>query len=70
DLFNLAPKKPDWDLKRELEKKLEKLERKTATCIATIIRERLKSQGEVTDLGGTVDASNAGAGGDESGDEA
>ncbi|CAG8845256.1 3349_t:CDS:2, partial [Racocetra persica] len=29
DLFNLAPKKPNWDLKRDVEKKLTKLERKT-----------------------------------------
>ncbi|RIA92293.1 mRNA splicing factor, partial [Glomus cerebriforme] len=29
DLFNLAPKKPNWDLKRDVEKKLAKLEKKT-----------------------------------------
>ncbi|RIB21605.1 mRNA splicing factor, partial [Gigaspora rosea] len=37
DLFNLAPKKPNWDLKRDVEKKLAKLERKTQASIAHLI---------------------------------
>ena len=28
DFMNLAPRKPDWDLKRDIAKKLEKLERR------------------------------------------
>lgn len=43
DIPNLAPRKPDWDLKRDVSKKLEVLERKTQRAIAEIIRERLKS---------------------------
>lgn len=42
DLGNLAPRKPDWDLKRDVAKKLEKLERRTQRAIAELIRERLK----------------------------
>ncbi|KAG2206956.1 mRNA splicing factor [Mucor mucedo] len=42
DLFNLAPKKPNWDLKRDVEKKLEKLDRKTQRAIYEIIRQRLE----------------------------
>ena len=38
DLFNIAPKRPNWDLKRELDKKLAKLERKTQESIHTLIR--------------------------------
>ncbi|TFY61912.1 hypothetical protein EVJ58_g4218 [Rhodofomes roseus] len=38
DLFNIAPKRPNWDLKREMEKKLARLERKTQEAIHTLIR--------------------------------
>lgn len=38
----MAPRKPDWDLKRDVSKKLEKLERRTQKAIAELIRERLK----------------------------
>nr|XP_046195154.1 coiled-coil domain-containing protein 12-like [Oncorhynchus gorbuscha] len=39
DLANLAPRKPDWDLKRDVAKKLEKLERRTQKAIAELIRQ-------------------------------
>ncbi|MFT7805426.1 coiled-coil domain-containing protein 12-like [Arapaima gigas] len=42
DLVNLAPRKPDWDLKRDVAKKLEKLQKRTQRAIAELIRERLK----------------------------
>jgi len=45
DFINLAPRKPDWDLKRDIAKKLEKLERRTARAIGEIIRDRLKMSG-------------------------
>jgi hypothetical protein len=38
NVFNIAPKRPNWDLKREMEKKLSKLERKTQEAIHTLIR--------------------------------
>ncbi|KAK5973121.1 Coiled-coil domain-containing protein 12 [Trichostrongylus colubriformis] len=54
DLSTLAPKKIDWDLKRDIEKKLQKLERKTQKCIAEMIRQRL-AEGK-GDLASTVNA--------------
>ncbi|KAF7708450.1 coiled-coil domain-containing protein 12 [Silurus meridionalis] len=54
DLANLAPRKPDWDLKRDVAKKLEKLEKRTQKAIAELIRERLK--GSETELAGAVGA--------------
>lgn len=51
DIQNLAPRKPDWDLKRDVSKKLEVLERKTQRAIAELIRDRLKSnEGRSIDL--------------------
>lgn len=48
DIQNLAPRKPDWDLKRDVAKKMEILDRRTQRAIAEIIRERLQSnRGEV-----------------------
>nr|CAG4645290.1 EOG090X0KZ2 [Leptodora kindtii] len=41
DLVNLAPRKPDWDLKRDVAKKLAKLDKRTQRAIAILIRERL-----------------------------
>ncbi|XP_076826892.1 coiled-coil domain-containing protein 12 [Brachyhypopomus gauderio] len=46
DLANLAPRKPDWDLKRDVAKKLEKLEKRTQKAIAELIRDRLKGSEE------------------------
>ena len=43
DLLSLAPRKPDWDLKRDAEKKLKRLEKRTAKAIAELTRERLLS---------------------------
>ncbi|XP_029161882.1 coiled-coil domain-containing protein 12 [Nylanderia fulva] len=42
DISNLAPRKPDWDLKRDIAKKLEILERRTQKAIAEEVRARLK----------------------------
>ena len=42
DFADLAPRKPDWDLKRAIEPKLRKLERRTEKAIAEIVRERLQ----------------------------
>ncbi|KAI8923617.1 cwf18 pre-mRNA splicing factor-domain-containing protein [Entophlyctis helioformis] len=38
NLTNLAPRNPNWDLKRDLDKKLERLERKTQAAMADLIR--------------------------------
>ncbi|XP_071561961.1 coiled-coil domain-containing protein 12 [Temnothorax nylanderi] len=42
DISNLAPRKPDWDLKRDIAKKLEILERRTQKAIAEEVRARIK----------------------------
>ena len=55
DFMNLAPRKPDWDLKRDIAKKLEKLEKRTARSIGEIIRERLKTD-DSEDLANAVQA--------------
>lgn len=44
DFTNLAPRKPDWDLKRDIAPRLEKLERRTQRAIAELIRERLREE--------------------------
>ncbi|KAI4598843.1 hypothetical protein KJ359_002736 [Pestalotiopsis sp. 9143b] len=41
DLFKLQPKKPNWDLKRDLDKKLEILNARTDNAIAKLVRERI-----------------------------
>lgn len=43
DLATLAPQKIDWDLKRECEKKLKILEKRTQKAIVELIRDRLRS---------------------------
>ncbi|KAM7204103.1 cwf18 pre-mRNA splicing factor domain containing protein [Rhypophila sp. PSN 637] len=44
DLFKLQPKKPNWDLKRELDKKLAVLNVQTDNAIARMVRERLEAK--------------------------
>jgi len=57
DLLNIAPKRPNWDLKREMERKLAKLDRKTTEAIHTLIRQRITTQeGGDTDLVGALNA--------------
>ncbi|KAG1789427.1 mRNA splicing factor [Suillus plorans] len=57
DVFNIAPKRPNWDLKREMEKKVAKLERKTQEAVHTLIRQRLASQkGQSDDILGAMNA--------------
>lgn len=59
DIANLAPRKPDWDLKRDVAKKLEKLDRRTQKAIAELIRERLKKNldlSQVVNVGAAIEA--------------
>lgn len=41
DLFKLQPKKPNWDLKRNLDQKMELLNTRTDNAIAKLVRERV-----------------------------
>lgn len=43
DLFKLQPKKPNWDLKRDLARKMEILTARTENAIARLVRERIES---------------------------
>ncbi|PTB69660.1 hypothetical protein BBK36DRAFT_1156228 [Trichoderma citrinoviride] len=43
DLFKLQPKKPNWDLKRNLEKKMELLNVRTDNAIAKLVRDRVQN---------------------------
>ncbi len=47
ELLDLAPKKPNWDLKRDLEAKCKPLELKTEAAIAELIRKRLQSTHDI-----------------------
>ena len=42
DLFKLQPKRPNWDLKRDLEAKLEVLNVRTDNAISRLVRERVQ----------------------------
>jgi coiled-coil domain-containing protein 12 len=44
DLFSLQPKRPNWDLKRDVERKLERLKPRTDAAIAKLVRLRLAGQ--------------------------
>ncbi|CAK7263516.1 hypothetical protein SEPCBS57363_000598 [Sporothrix epigloea] len=44
DLLKLQPKKPNWDLKRELNKRLEHLNARTDIAISRLVRERLAAK--------------------------
>ncbi|KAF1850042.1 uncharacterized protein K460DRAFT_360908 [Cucurbitaria berberidis CBS 394.84] len=44
DLFKLQPKKPNWDLKRDLELKMKSLDVQTENAIAKLVRERVEAQ--------------------------
>lgn len=44
DLFRLQPKKPNWDLKRDLAQKMKVLDAQTENAIARLVRERVEAQ--------------------------
>ena len=58
DLFRLQPKKPNWDLKRDVGRKMERLNLRTDNAIARLVRERIEGakkkaqdNGEEEDMG-------------------
>ncbi|KAG0461988.1 hypothetical protein HPP92_020464 [Vanilla planifolia] len=53
---NIAPKKPNWDLRRDVQKRLDKLERRTQKALYELMLEQEKDKG-VTELanGGFAD---------------
>jgi coiled-coil domain-containing protein 12 len=69
DLFKLQPKKPNWDLKRDLEKKLEILNVRTENAIASLVRERIEGAQKAAKAKHGGATSTAGEGGEEMGME-
>ncbi|KAJ5691512.1 hypothetical protein N7488_012247 [Penicillium malachiteum] len=43
DLFKLQPKKPNWDLRRDLDEKLKTLNVRTENAIARLVRQRIQN---------------------------
>ncbi|ETN40332.1 uncharacterized protein HMPREF1541_04608 [Cyphellophora europaea CBS 101466] len=58
DLFKLQPKKPNWDLKRELVEKMKVVDVRTQNAIARLVRDRIansKKEAQRTTGGQTTD---------------
>ncbi|KAH8425740.1 CCDC12/cwf18 family protein [Aspergillus melleus] len=43
DLFKLQPKKPNWDLKRDLDEKMKILDVRTQNAVARLVRQRIEN---------------------------
>lgn len=69
DLFKLQPKKPNWDLKRDMEKKLEVLNLRTENAIARLVRERIEGAQNAAKTKAGNGAITASEGGEEMGME-
>ena len=69
DLFKLQPKKPNWDLKRDLDKKLEVLNVRTENAIARMVRERIEGAQRAAKSKSGKGAVTASEGGEEMGME-
>ncbi|PIN10717.1 hypothetical protein CDL12_02429 [Handroanthus impetiginosus] len=51
--LNIAPKKPNWDLRRDVQKRLDKLERRTQKAMSILAdREQARRQSEDRENGG------------------
>jgi coiled-coil domain-containing protein 12 len=69
DLFKLQPKKPNWDLKRDLEQKLEVLNVRTENAIARLVRERIEGAQKAAKSKSGRGTASASDGGEEMGME-
>ena len=49
DLFKLQPKRPNWDLKRDLAQKTKGLDVQTENAIAKLVKERVEAQKAIRD---------------------
>ncbi|KAL2832011.1 cwf18 pre-mRNA splicing factor-domain-containing protein [Aspergillus cavernicola] len=63
DLFKLQPKKPNWDLKRDLDEKMKILNVRTQNAVAKLVRQRIENAQRAAKTRGT------GANGDIQGEE-
>lgn len=48
-IISIAPKKPNWDLRRDVQKKLDKLERRTQRAIIVLMQEEERRRQEASD---------------------
>ncbi|KAL4888426.1 cwf18 pre-mRNA splicing factor-domain-containing protein [Aspergillus ambiguus] len=64
DLFKLQPKKPNWDLKRDLDAKMDTLNVRTQNAIAKLVRQRIQNAQRAAAAKGT------GSNGDQEGENA
>ncbi|CAB9511459.1 Coiled-coil domain-containing protein 12 [Seminavis robusta] len=55
ELTAMAPKKINWDLKRDIQPKLDKLEKRTQKVIVQLLRERLAREADAAAEEGTED---------------
>ena len=62
DLFKLQPKKPNWDLKRDLDEKLKILNVRTENAIARLVRERIQNAQKAAKEKAKSDGETEGAG--------
>jgi coiled-coil domain-containing protein 12 len=69
DLFKLQPKKPNWDLKRDLATKLEILNVRTDNAIARVVRDRIEGAQRAAKLKAGKGGYTASEGGEEMGME-
>jgi len=70
DLFKLQPKKPNWDLKRDLGEKMKVVDVRTQNAIARLVRERIEnSKKEALQKEKGKNADNGDDGGEEVGIE-
>ncbi|EXJ80006.1 hypothetical protein A1O3_08292 [Capronia epimyces CBS 606.96] len=70
DLFKLQPKKPNWDLKRDLAEKMKILDVRTQNAIARLVRERIEdAKKEATSRGQGVRSGENSEAGEEVGIE-
>lgn len=67
DLFKLQPKKPNWDLKRDLAEKMKVLDVRTQNAIARLVRERIENTKREARQRGKQVESEAGEQGEEVG---
>ncbi|KAJ5936948.1 hypothetical protein N7466_003398 [Penicillium verhagenii] len=63
DLFKLQPKKPNWDLRRDLDEKLKTLNVRTENAIARLVRQRIENAQRIAKERGAV------TNGDDQGEE-
>ena len=50
DVVAIAPKKINWDLKRDIQPKLDKLQKRTQRAIVELLRERLEKEVDAADI--------------------